>query len=45
MTLAENFLSYVVGRVLENRRDELEQLERDTSKLEGDRSAVSAPPV
>jgi asparaginyl-tRNA synthetase len=23
MTLAENFLSYVVGRVLENRRDEL----------------------
>lgn len=34
MVLAENFLSYVVGRVLENRRDELEQLERNTSKLE-----------
>jgi len=33
MVLAENFLSYVVGRVLENRQDELEQLERDTSKL------------
>ena len=35
MTLAENFLSYVVGRVLENRRSELEELERDTSKLAG----------
>lgn len=35
MTLAENFLSYVVGRVLDNRREELEQLERDTSKLAG----------
>lgn len=34
MVLAENFLSYVVGRVLENRREELEQLERNTSKLE-----------
>lgn len=34
MVLAENFLSYVVGRVLENRREELEQLERDTAKLE-----------
>lgn len=34
MTLAENFLSYVVGRVLENRRDELDQLERETAKLE-----------
>lgn len=34
MSLAENFLSYVVGRVLETRRDELAQLERDTSKLE-----------
>ena len=35
MTLAENFLSYVVGRVLENRQEELEQLERDTAKLAG----------
>ena len=35
MTLAENFLSYVVGRVLENRRSELEELERDTSRLAG----------
>jgi len=35
MTLAENFLSYVVGRVLENRQSELEELERDTSKLAG----------
>lgn len=34
MSLAENFLSYVVSRVLETRRDELAQLERDTSKLE-----------
>jgi len=34
MSLAENFLSYVVSRVLESRRDELAQLERDTSKLE-----------
>lgn len=35
MTLAEKFLSYVVGRVLETRRDELAQLERDVTKLEG----------
>ena len=32
--LAENFISYIVGRVLETRREELEQLERDTSLLE-----------
>ncbi len=35
MVLAENFLSYIVARVLETRREELEQLERDISKLEG----------
>ena len=34
MVLAEKFLSYVVGRVLETRREELKQLERDTSVLE-----------
>jgi asparaginyl-tRNA synthetase len=34
MTLAENFLSYVVQRVLEKRRAELEELGRDLSKLE-----------
>jgi asparaginyl-tRNA synthetase len=33
MKLAEDFLEYVVGRTLEDRRRELEQLERDTSKL------------
>jgi asparaginyl-tRNA synthetase len=32
--LAENFISYIVGRVLETRREELEQLERDTTSLE-----------
>ena len=37
--LAEEMLVYVVGRVLENRRDELKVLERDVSKLE----AVQAP--
>lgn len=35
MGLAERFLSYVVARVLENRKEELKVLERDTSKLEG----------
>jgi asparaginyl-tRNA synthetase len=34
MELAENFISYIVGRVLENRKEELEALERDVSKLE-----------
>jgi asparaginyl-tRNA synthetase len=32
--LAEDFLVYIVRRVLENRREELKVLERDTSKLE-----------
>lgn len=35
MTLAENFISHIVGRVLENRRAELQQLERDTTRLAG----------
>jgi asparaginyl-tRNA synthetase len=34
MKLAEDFLAYVVGRVLESRREELKVLERDTSLLE-----------
>ena len=34
MDVAEDFLSYVVGRVLEERRFELQTLERDTSALE-----------
>jgi asparaginyl-tRNA synthetase len=34
MELAENFISYVVGRVLENRKEELKALERDTAALE-----------
>lgn len=34
MELAENFISYVVARVLDKRREELKVLERDTSKLE-----------
>ena len=33
-TLAENFISYIVARVLETRQDELAILERDISKLE-----------
>src|SRR6266849_344290 len=37
--VAEELIVYVVGRVLENRRRELEALERDTSKLE----SVQAP--
>jgi asparaginyl-tRNA synthetase len=32
--VAEEMVVYVVGRVLENRREELRTLERDTSKLE-----------
>src|SRR5207302_3523836 len=34
MKLAEDFVSYIVGRVLERRSAELKTLERDTSKLE-----------
>jgi asparaginyl-tRNA synthetase len=34
MELSENFLTFIVRRVLENRRKELEELERDVSKLE-----------
>lgn len=34
MELAEDFISYIVGRVLENRSNELELLERDTSVLQ-----------
>jgi asparaginyl-tRNA synthetase len=37
--VAEEMIVYVVGRVLENRRAELKELERDVSKLE----AVKAP--
>jgi asparaginyl-tRNA synthetase len=39
MRLQEDFVSYVVGRVLERRRDELEQLERDVDRL----AAVTPP--
>ena len=34
MKLQEDFVSYLVGRVLENRKPELEMLERDTTILE-----------
>ncbi len=34
MELAENFISYIVGRVLESRQEELKHLERDTTMLE-----------
>lgn len=34
MELAENFLTFIVHRVLENRRKELAELERDITKLE-----------
>ncbi|MFY9225140.1 MAG: asparagine--tRNA ligase [Blastocatellia bacterium] len=34
MNLAEEFLTSIVGRVLDKRREELKILERDTSKLE-----------
>ncbi len=34
IALQEDFVSYLVGRVLENRRAELEMLERDTTVLE-----------
>ena len=39
MRVAEELVVYVVGRALENRREELKVLERDTSKLE----SVNAP--
>ena len=39
MRLQEEFVSYIVSRVLERRGDELEELERDTGRLE-----VIAPP-
>jgi asparaginyl-tRNA synthetase len=35
MVLAEEFLTHIVGRVLDRRKEELKILERDTSKLEG----------
>jgi asparaginyl-tRNA synthetase len=34
MNLAERFLSYIASRVLDERKEELKVLERDTSKLE-----------
>jgi asparaginyl-tRNA synthetase len=37
--VAEELIVFVVGRVLENRQEELKRLERDTSKLE----AIQAP--
>jgi asparaginyl-tRNA synthetase len=37
--VAEEFIVYIVGRVLENRREELKVLERDVTKLE----AIQAP--
>ena len=40
MKLAEEFVSYIVGRVLERRGAELKTLERDTTKLE---RAAEAP--
>jgi asparaginyl-tRNA synthetase len=39
MNLAEQFITFIVHRVLENRRTELNELERDISKLEG----IAAP--
>jgi asparaginyl-tRNA synthetase len=35
MTLAEDFIAYIVTRVLESRQEELKVLERDVAKLEG----------
>ena len=35
MELSEQLLSYIAGRVLEDRQEELKTLERDTSKLAG----------
>ena len=37
--VAEELIVFIVGRVLENRQEELKRLERDTSKLE----AIQAP--
>ena len=37
--VAEELIVFIVGRVLENRREELKRLERDTNKLE----AIQAP--
>jgi asparaginyl-tRNA synthetase len=37
--VAEGLIVFIVGRVLENRREELKRLERDTSKLE----AIQSP--
>jgi asparaginyl-tRNA synthetase len=34
MSLAENFITFIIQRVLDNRRKELTELERDISKLE-----------
>ncbi|MBN2029382.1 asparagine--tRNA ligase [bacterium] len=34
MELAENFIAYIVQRILQNRSEELKQLERDTASLE-----------
>ncbi|MBC8204747.1 asparagine--tRNA ligase [bacterium] len=34
MELSEDFISYIIERALENRKEELKTLERDTSKLE-----------
>ena len=34
MALAENFISFIVGRVLERRASELKVIERDVTKLE-----------
>ena len=43
MQLAEDFVAYIVARVLDRRREDLKVLERDTAKLEaGDGQAVSA---
>jgi asparaginyl-tRNA synthetase len=39
LSLAERFLSYIAERVLEDRKEELKILERDTAKLE----AIAAP--
>ena len=40
--VGEELVVYVVGRVLENRREELKVLERDVSKLEAHQGAVPA---
>jgi asparaginyl-tRNA synthetase len=38
MKLAEDFVSYIVGRVLDRRKEELKRLERDTRPLEASAS-------